>query len=124
MAINYSYQRTFKTLFLPIFVVCLFSVFTLPSLAQQRKQTPMVQEENKGDLDLEKKKKDLKMFLDKIEILGRIEKPQTLFIVPGNDPTVDDIQIDRSFFKEIFRTIEKDNFPRLVNMKSKKPILW
>lgn len=57
--------------------------------------------------DLEKK--DMKIFLDKIEILGRIEKPQTVFILPGRDPTGDDIQIDRSFFKEIFRTVEKDN---------------
>ncbi len=65
-------------------------------------------------LDLETKKSDVKIFLDKIEILGRIEKPQTVFIIPGKNPTVDDIQIDRSFFKEIFRKIEIDQIRKEI----------
>ena len=56
--------------------------------------------------------------MDRIEILGRIEKPQTVFIIPGKDDTINDIQIDRSFFREIFRAVEKDDFrKRNENLK-------
>jgi hypothetical protein len=54
-----------------------------------------------------------RIFLRNVEIQGRIEKPQTVFILPGKDPDVDAIQIDRSFFKEIFRIVEKDDLTRL-----------
>jgi hypothetical protein len=50
--------------------------------------------------------------LDNIEIQGRVEKPQTVFILPGKDPEVDTIQIDRSFFREIFRKLERDMLQR------------
>jgi hypothetical protein len=36
-----------------------------------------------------------------------VEKPQTVFIIPGKDPRVEDITIKREFFKEMFRTVEK-----------------
>ena len=63
-------------------------------------------------------KDNVKIFLDKIEILGRIEKPQTVFIIPGKDAAINDIQIDRSFFREIFRSVEKDEFrKRNENLK-------
>jgi len=48
-----------------------------------------------------------KVFLDKIEIEGRLEKPQAVFIIPGINPEIDDINIDRTFFNEIFRSMEK-----------------
>jgi hypothetical protein len=51
-----------------------------------------------------------RVFLDKIEVLGTIAKPQALFILPGSDPTVDGLKIDRSFFKEIFRPVEWNDF--------------
>jgi len=43
--------------------------------------------------------KAMKIFLDKIEIYGRIAKPQTVFIIPGTDPRVNGIRIEKS--KEI-----------------------
>lgn len=49
----------------------------------------------------------IRLFMDKIEVLGRLEKPQAVFIVPGNNPEVDDIRVDRAFFTEIFRPVEK-----------------
>jgi hypothetical protein len=72
-------------------------------------QTPKTE---KPEPKAEKKQVDLKdenmaQFLETLEIFGRIEKPQTVFIIPGKDPRVDDINIKREFFKEIFRTIEK-----------------
>jgi len=52
-------------------------------------------------------KKDVKLFIDKIEIEGRLEKPQVMLFLPGQTPEIDDIQIDRSFMKDIFRPVEK-----------------
>ena len=87
---------------------------------QERKSAPVDSVQAEVEQQLEKKQKDVKIFLEKIEILGRIEKPQTVFILSGKDPTVDDIHIDRSFFKEIFRFIEKDDFYRHSAMKPPK----
>ncbi len=56
-----------------------------------------------GDIEPE----NVKLFIDKIEVEGRLEKPQAVFILPGQTPTIDDIQIERSFMKEIFRPVEK-----------------
>lgn len=82
------------------------------AFSQETKTAPKDTTRAEEDADLDKKKSDVKIFLDKIEILGRIERPQTVFILPGNDPTVDDIHLDRSFFKEIFRFIEKEEYRR------------
>jgi hypothetical protein len=48
-----------------------------------------------------------RLFLDKIEVEGRLEKPQAVFIIPGVDPEIDDVKIERSFFEDIFRPIER-----------------
>ncbi len=68
--------------------------------------------------------KNVRIFLDKVEVLGSIAKPQALFIIPGNDPKVDGIQIDRSFFREIFRSMEKDRFPRISRSYPRGQIPW
>ncbi len=96
-----------------VFVFILMGLVAMPSFAQEVavKQDSI---QKSVALDLETKKSDVKIFLDKIEILGRIEKPQTVFIIPGKNPTVDDIQIDRSFFKEIFRKIEIDQIRKEI----------
>jgi hypothetical protein len=51
--------------------------------------------------------RDVKLFIDKIEVKGQLEKPQAIFFLPGQTPDIDDIQIERSFLKEIFRPVEK-----------------
>jgi hypothetical protein len=68
--------------------------------------------------------KNVRIFLDKVEVLGSIAKPQALFIIPGSDPKVDGIQIDRSFFREIFRPMEKDRFPRSSRKYPRGQIPW
>jgi hypothetical protein len=68
--------------------------------------------------------KNVRIFLDKVEVLGSIAKPQALFIIPGSDPKVDGIQIDRSFFREIFRSMEKDRFPRISRSYPRGQIPW
>jgi len=66
----------------------------------------------------------VKIFTEKIEVLGRIEKPQAVFIVPGTDPRVDDIGIDRSFFQEIFRPIERDAVRKTLDRHARDYIPW
>jgi hypothetical protein len=53
------------------------------------------------------KQADVKLFIDKIEVEGQLEKPQAVFILPGQTPDIDDIQIERSFMQQIFRPVEK-----------------
>ncbi len=50
---------------------------------------------------------DVKLFVDKIEVNGQLEKPQALFFLPGSTPDIDDIHIEHSFFTDIFRPVEK-----------------
>ncbi|MDW7680473.1 MAG: hypothetical protein SCK70_07895, partial [bacterium] len=42
-----------------------------------------------------------------VEIYGKLAKPQAVFIIPGSDPKVDGLKIDRKFFDLIFRNVEK-----------------
>lgn len=65
-----------------------------------------------------------RMFLDKVEVLGTLAKPQALFIIPGQDPKVDGIEIDRSFFREIFRPYEKDYHPANTRRYLKEQVVW
>jgi hypothetical protein len=51
--------------------------------------------------------RSVKLFLDKIEVEGKLEKPQAVFIIPGVNPEVEDFRLERSFFDDIFRPIEK-----------------
>ncbi len=66
----------------------------------------------------------VKIFVNKIEVLGRLEKPQAVFIVPGSDPRVDDIGIDRSFFQEIFRPVERDAVRKMLDPHAVDYIPW
>ena len=50
---------------------------------------------------------DVKILLDKIEVIGELEKPQAVFFIPGTNPEIDDIRIQRSFFNKIFRKVER-----------------
>ena len=65
-----------------------------------------------------------RLFLDKVEVLGTVAKPQALFIIPGRDPQVDGIEIDRSFFREIFRPYEKDYHPANTRRYLKEQAVW
>ncbi|MFQ5638548.1 MAG: hypothetical protein ACE5IR_11195 [bacterium] len=103
-------RRIFRTALQVSCLVLLWHVHAPCLWSQEAQRTKSDSLQQQADAELRTSKDKVKIFLDKIEILGRIEKPQTVFILPGKDPSVDDIHIDRSFFKEIFRTIEKDDF--------------
>jgi hypothetical protein len=66
---------------------------------------------------------NVRIFLDKIEVLGTVAKPQALFILPGNDPTVEGLKIERSFFKEIFRPVEWKVFKK-NSQPSREQLRW
>lgn len=71
-------------------------------------------------------RKVIRVFLDKIEVAGRIEKPQAIFIIPGKSPEIEDIRIDRTFFREIFRKVEYPTGARRKKQEvvRKEYILW
>lgn len=98
--------------------------FASSSLAQEVPKAVLDSLEVQKKVDLDNRHDDVKIMLDKIEILGRIEKPQTVFIIPGMDPTAGGIQIDRSFFKQIFRRIDKDVMRKRIAMSKRKHPLY
>lgn len=111
-----------------LLVVVLFGA--VPAWGQQK---PVEDKLNKLVSDVEQKATSrdpsvvedaVKVFVNKIEVLGRLEKPQAVFIVPGSDPRVDDIGIDRSFFQEIFRPVERDAVRKTLNRHALDYIPW
>jgi len=98
-----------------IFIIVIFFCFLSGSLfsqemSQQNKTVQdeqVVQKENQEKESPELEDTDVKLFVDKIEVNGQLEKPQALFFLPGSTPDIDDIHIEHSFFTEIFRPVEK-----------------
>jgi hypothetical protein len=115
-----------------IFLVSiLFFIFSTSITSAQQKNTEEAQPKQQQDPATQQPQVDdgsIRLFLDKIEITGQLEKPQAVFIIPGNNPEIDDIQIDRSFFKKIFRSVEKKgriiNKPALEQKKRHDYIPW
>ncbi|MCR4438589.1 MAG: hypothetical protein QHJ34_05385 [bacterium] len=112
--------------------ICLAMLSGMVSVAGAP-QKPVEEKLNKIVSDVEQKVSSrdpsvgedaVKIILNKIEVLGRIEKPQAVFIVPGTDPRVDDIGIDRSFFQEIFRPVERDVVRKTLNRHARDYIPW
>jgi len=68
----------------------------------------------------------VKLFLKEMVFYGQIAKPQAVFIIPGTDPRVDGLKIDRHFFSHIFRPVEKSTLRNVRNKQQhdKDHILW
>lgn len=93
-------------------ILCVLLTISSQIFAQENKenQTPSKKDttqEIEQNIKPDIKENDVKLFIDKIEIEGRLEKPQAVFILPGQTPEIDDIPIERSFLSEIFRPVEK-----------------
>ncbi len=95
------------------YVLTLFflSILSTPVVVHgQQEQTPSQSQKTPPAKQIETPQMDdqsMKLFLDKIEVEGKLEKPQAVFIIPGTNPMIDDFQIERSFFDEIFRPVER-----------------
>jgi hypothetical protein len=107
------------------FFFCFFSLllvyFTTLDAQEQTKETQSDQKTKETAPQTEPRVDDgaIKLFLDKITVTGRLEKPQAVFIIPGQNPEIDDIRIERSFFREIFRPVEKRG--RFISSPSEEP---
>lgn len=89
-----------------ITIFLLTLLFSGVTVMAQQNQTA-TQDTLKAQATPQVEQKDVRIFIDKIEVQGQLEKPQAVFILPGQTPDIDDIQIERSFMKEIFRPVEK-----------------
>ncbi|MBN2355796.1 hypothetical protein JXO59_06760 [candidate division KSB1 bacterium] len=90
-----------------LILMLLLGLTFAPLRAQESKQQPQQPEQKQQIEAPEVDDQSIKLFLDKIEVEGKLEKPQAVFIIPGTNPEIDDIRIERSFFDEIFRPVEK-----------------
>ncbi len=88
-----------------IFFILLL-MFAMSAAAQDEQQKPSSGEQEQTAAP-QIKDNHVKIFIDKIEVQGRLEKPQVMLFLPGQTPEIDDIQIERSFIKDIFRPVEK-----------------
>ena len=114
-------------------IALLLGMGNLSSSLAEEKPVPVKQQAKKTPDDKNKKSDeksisddDIKLWLKQIEIYGQIAKPQTVFIIPGTDPRVDGLRIDRHFFSHIFRPVEKSTLRRvrIQQGKNKDHILW
>jgi len=96
--------------------------FSAGNLSAQTKSPKKAQEKQNPTKGVSQKAK--KLFLDQIEIRGWIAKPQMVYVIPGVDPKVDDIVIDRSFIDEITKPIDKDSFEKKYAREQKTLIPW
>lgn len=74
--------------------------------------------------DTTRTEESLKILLDQMEIKGWVEKPQMVYVVPGTDPKVDDIVLERSFIDEILLPLDKDKFEKQEVLTKKHVIPW
>jgi hypothetical protein len=128
LILHYKSQSQMKTTFVIIAAFpCVLVLAAEPSAAQSNTQErltqPAAQDTLLSEPAISDTTKSARIFLDKVEVLGTVAKPQALFILPGNDPTVDGLTIDRSFFKEIFRQVEWEG-NRKYTRRSKARLPW
>ena len=107
--------------------ICIGLVFLIIILTLG--QTPRVeaQEQNQQKVarqDTTTRKRSIKLFLKQIEVQGWIDRPQMVYVVPGINPEVDDILLDRSFLDEILRPLDKDKFEQQKLVRKKIVIPW
>ena len=130
-----STSHTFPRFCFIFLLLCFFvtTSFVAPAVAQKKGKKNVNEELNKlvNEVDKKNSKSDpqvgdqeVRIFLDKIEVLGQIDRPQAVYVVLGSDPRVDDIGLDRSFFKEIFRPVDKASVQKAVTRRSTDYIPW
>ncbi len=124
--ISYCWIFIIGLLFNLIIFVSLHAVEPTKSIQQQQQPSNIQDEKNKKPVEKSISDADEKLWLKQLEIYGQIAKPQTVFIIPGTDPRVDGLKIDRHFFSHIFRPVEKSTLQRVQAKQGKDQdhILW
>jgi hypothetical protein len=106
--------------FILLFSTVPFYLFAQENNSSEKKSTETVEQTDaQPNQTPDIQNGELKLLLDKIEIIGELEKPQAVFIIPGNNPEIDDIRIKRSFFNNIFRQVERKG--RIISKIQTKP---
>jgi len=105
MKLFFVTQKRYFFLHIPLLMLLANMVIAQPDKSESLQSQKNSQDPNVPVID----DQSVKIFLDKIEVIGRLEKPQAVFIIPGKNPEIDDIRIERSFFNDIFRPVEKKN---------------
>ncbi|MCU0643485.1 MAG: hypothetical protein MUC94_04430 [bacterium] len=110
-------------------VMLLITISTIasekPLLAPEKPEMQQKQDDTKSDAP--KITDDaMKLFLKEMVFYGQIAKPQAVFIIPGTDPRVDGLKIDRHFFSHIFRPVERSTLRNVRDKQGndKDHILW
>jgi|Deesub1362B_J571_1020462.scaffolds.fasta_scaffold27993_2 hypothetical protein len=101
----------------------MFLIFFITITTVLEAKEPSIQIQQKTVQDTTRQKKSLKLLLEEIEVQGWIEKPQMVYVVPGINPEVDDIVLDRSFIDEILKPLDKDKFEKQRLLLSKKVVI-
>lgn len=105
---------------IPFLAIIFFTTALLTNVNAQTKpdsiKTATVQ-------DTSAKEQNLRLLLDQIEIQGWLEKPQMVYVVPGLNPEIDDIILERSFINEILRPLRKDKFEKRKIRKRKRTVI-
>ena len=120
-------RRTAQSLIISLGLVFLTASYLFAQEAESEPKLHKQQNQEAGKPDIQNN--DVKLFIDKIEVEGRLEKPQVMLFLPGQTPEIDDIQIERSFMKNIFRPVEKritveTKFRAEYTSKQKSVIEW
>ena len=87
-----------------------------PEPIKVKQENSHVQQQDESKIS----KKTVKLFAKQVQIFGNIAKPQAVFIISATDPKVDGLIINRHFFDDIFRNVEKSSLKRVRNKQAKK----
>ncbi|MBN1996529.1 hypothetical protein JW935_03180 [candidate division KSB1 bacterium] len=104
---------------LMLYFICAVFLFAQEDESKQQSTEALKQISEQQEAPEIEDDENLKLFLDKIEIVGQLERPQAVFFLQNTPTDIDDINIKRSFFKDIFRPVEKKG--RMVTKMSTEP---
>ncbi len=87
-----------------------------PEPIKSKQENSNLQQQNESKIS----KNSVKLFAKQVQIFGNVAKPQAVFIISATDPKVDGLKINRHFFDDIFRNVEKSSLKRVRKKQAKK----
>jgi len=104
------------------FFIGILIIFFISIVSELQAQEKLQSQQNVIQ-DTSKVNKRIKLLLRQIEVRGWIEKPQMVYVVPGVNPEIDDILLDRSFLDEILRPLDKEKFEKQKLILRRKVVI-